>query len=88
MVLFGFKNAIPHTGGHLSIPIELGAAYTGAPKINVILDGTACTTEGCFSFDTNTDAQKFLKQEVQKLNNDLRYLPVFPIVSLGLAYHF
>lgn len=88
MVLFGFRNTIPGTSGHLSIPIEFGAAYTGAPKINVALDGTACTTMGCFSFDTNADAQKFLKQEVQNLNDDLKYFPVYPILSIGFAYHF
>jgi hypothetical protein len=88
MVLFGFKNTVPHTSEHLTIPVEFGFAYTGAPKINVVLDGTACTTEGCFSFDSNTDAQKFLKQEVQNLNNDLRYFPLYPIFSIGVALHF
>lgn len=88
MVLFGFRNTIPHTSGHLTIPVEFGVAYTGAPKINVVLDGTACTTDGCFSFDSNADAQKFLKQEVQNLNNDLGYFPVYPILSVGVAFHF
>jgi hypothetical protein len=88
MVLFGFRNTIPRTSGHLTIPVEFGVAYTGAPKINVVLDGTACTTDGCFSFDSNADAQKFLKQEVQNLNDNLRYFPVYPILSVGVAFHF
>lgn len=88
MVLFGFRNTVPHTSGHLTIPVEFGVAYTGAPKINVALNGTACSTDGCFSFDSNADAQKFLKQEVQNLNDDLRYLPVYPILSVGVALHF
>jgi hypothetical protein len=88
MVLFGFRNTVPHTSGHLTIPVEFGVAYTGAPKINVVLDGTACTTDGCFSFDSNTEAQNFLKQEVQNLNNDLRYFPFYPILSVGVAFHF
>jgi hypothetical protein len=88
MLLLGFGNIIPRSGRHLSIPFEFGVAYTGAPQISVTLDGTACTTEGCVSFAGNTQAQDYLKQEVHILNEDLKKFPVFPIVSLGLAYHF
>lgn len=88
MLLVGFGNIIPRSGRHLSLPIEFGAAYTGPPQINVSLGGTACTTSGCVDFATNAEAQKYLKQEINILNEDLKKFPVFPIVSLGLAYHF
>jgi hypothetical protein len=88
MLLLGYGNIIPRTGRHLSFPFEVGAAYTGAPQISVALNGTACTTNGCVDFATNSDAQKFLKQEVNNLNEDLKKFPVFPILSLGVAYHF
>jgi hypothetical protein len=88
MLLFGFSNIIPRTGRHFSIPIEFGAAYTGAPQINVALDGTACTTQGCVAFATNAEAQVALKQEVYNLNEDLKRVPFFPILSIGLACHF
>jgi hypothetical protein len=88
MLLLGYGNLLPRSGEHLSLPIEVGVAYTGAPQISVALNGTACTTEGCVNFSQNADAQKFLKQEIQILNEDLKHYPVFPIVSLGLAYRF
>jgi len=88
MLLVGFGNIIPRSNRHLSLPIEFGAAYTGPPQINVTLGGTACTTNGCVDFVTNADAQKYLKQEINILNEDLKRYPVFPIVSVGLGYHF
>jgi hypothetical protein len=88
MLLLGFGNIIPRSGRHISVPFEFGVAYTGAPKISVALNGTACTTDGCVSFTQNAPAQSFVKQEVYNLNEDLKRFPVFPIVSLGLAYRF
>ena len=88
MLMLGFGNIIPRSGRHLSVPFEFGVAYTGAPQINVTLDGTACTSQGCVSFAGNAEAQEYVKQEVHILNEDLKKFPVFPIVSLGLAYHF
>lgn len=88
MLLFGFGNIIPRSGSHFSFPVEFGAAYTGAPQMSVSLNGTACTKDGCANFGTNTQAQTFLKQEVNDLNSDLRSFPFYPIVSIGVAYHF
>jgi hypothetical protein len=88
MLLFGFGNILPRGGRHLSFPVEFGAAYTGAPAISVTLGGTACTKDGCANFATNTQAQAFLKQEVSDLNANLKKIPFYPIVSLGVAYHF
>jgi len=88
MLLIGYGNIIPRSHRHLSFPVEFGVAYTGAPQISVALGGTACTTDGCVNFATNAEAQKFLKQEINILNEDLKKFPVFPILSMGVAYHF
>ena len=88
MLTVGFGNIIPRSGRHFSVPFEIGAAYTGAPQIHVNLNGTACTTDGCVSFATNAEAQASLKQEVSDINETLKRIPVYPIVSLGFAYHF
>lgn len=88
LLLFGYGNLLPRHGEHLSLPVEVGVAYTGTAQINVDLNGTACVTNGCVNFSQNADAQKFLKQEINILNEDLKHYPVFPIVSLGLAYRF
>jgi hypothetical protein len=88
MLLLGVGNVLPRNGRHFSVPFEFGAAYTGAPVLNVNLIGSACTTQGCVSFANNAEAQASLKQEIQTLNEDLKRISVYPILSLGLAYHF
>jgi len=88
LLLLGFGNILPRTSRHLSIPFEAGVAYTGSPAINVNLTGTACTSDGCVGFANNAVAQASLQQEIRKINEDLKKLPVYPILSLGLAYHF
>jgi hypothetical protein len=88
MLLLGFGNILPRTSRRLSIPVELGVAYTGVPTMNVNLTGTACTNQGCTSFATNSEAQASLRQEIQKINEDFKKVPVYPILSLGMAYHF
>jgi hypothetical protein len=88
MLLLGFGNILPRTSRRLSLPVELGVAYTGAPTINVNLTGTACTNQGCTSFATNSETQASLTQEIQKINEDLKRVPVYPILSMGVAYHF
>jgi hypothetical protein len=88
MLLLGFGNIIPRSGRHLSFPMEFGAAYTGAPVISVTLNGTACSQQSCLSFAQNQQAQANVQEEVYKLNEDLKRLPVYPIVSMGVAYHF
>jgi hypothetical protein len=88
MLLVGFGNLIPRSGKRLSFPVEFGAAYTGAAEINVLLDGTACSQQGCVSFAQNQGAQGNLKDEIYKLNEDLKRVPVYPVFSMGVAYHF
>jgi hypothetical protein len=88
MLLLGFGNTLPRDNHHLTVPVEFGVAYTGAATIDVNLSGTACTSEGCVSFMKNPEAQTSLRQEIQILNEDLKKVPVYPIVSIGVAYHF
>ncbi len=56
--------------------------------MNVTLNGTACTNEGCFTFASNPDAQSSLQQEIQKINADLKKVPIYPILSIGFGYRF
>jgi len=88
LLLVGIGNIIPRSSRHLSFPLEIGAAYTHAPQINLNLSGTMCTTNGCVSLLQDTQAVNSLKQEINNLNKDLSSYPFFPIVSMGVAYHF
>jgi hypothetical protein len=88
LLLFGYGNVLPRMGRHLSLPVEVGIAYTGAPQINLDLNGTACVPNGCVTFSQSTDAESSLKQENHILNEDLKHYPYFPIASVGLSYRF
>ena len=87
-LMFGMSNIIPRNGRHFSMPLEFGAAYTQAAAMNVILAGTACTVQGCFNAGTDPGTQANLKQEISDINQTIKKIPVFPIVSLGFAVRF
>jgi len=87
MLVVGF-NLIGGRRSRFSVPVELGGAYTGTARINVVLNGTACTDEGCFTFADNQEAQQSMQAEIAKLNNRLSSYPIYPIVSIGFAYRF
>lgn len=88
MITLGFNNLLPGQHKHISIPIEFGAAFTGSPKINATLMGTACQQDGCFSFAENDEAQQSLKNELKDINDTLSDIPVYPVLSIGFAYRF
>ena len=88
MVLMGFGNLIPRSGRHISVPFEVGGAYVGRPQIGLQLTGTACTTQGCFNTATDASTQANVAKEIDTLNQDLRLLQIYPIVSLGVALRF
>jgi hypothetical protein len=87
-LMVGFGNMVPRTGNHFSFPLELGVAFTGRPVIDLKLSGTACTTDGCFYSVTDPTTQIALQKEIVKLNNDVRWFPVYLIALAGVAYRF
>ena len=87
-LMLGFSNILPRNGKHFSMPYEFGVAYTGQPRVNIKINGTACTYQGCFNAATNSEMQQSLQQENDKLNKSLKSFPIYPIISLGLAYRF
>jgi hypothetical protein len=88
MLTIGSDNPIARSHGHLSVPLEMGAAYTGAATMSMQLNGSAFTTQGCFNFNSNPDAVASLNQEIARLNSYLAKVTVYPILSVGLTYHF
>jgi hypothetical protein len=88
MISVGFNNILPGHHRHISVPLEFGVAYTGAPSIHASLVGTACQTDGCFKFEENEEAQQSLKNEVKDINDTLSSIPVYPVLSIGFAYRF
>jgi hypothetical protein len=88
MLTAGFGNLIPRDGRHLTFPVEFGVAFTGQPQMNVQLNGTACTNQGCFDIAIDPTSQQNLAAEIRKLNDNLKKLTVYPILTVGVAYRF
>jgi len=92
----GWGNMISHRGGHWAFPVEIGAAFTGVPGINVALSGYGCTSQAdaatsgpsCVNMATNSTAQGYLTTQIAKWKSDLNALQVYPIFSFGVTYNF
>lgn len=92
----GWGNTIPRNGGHWSFPFEIGAAFVGAPSINVALSGWACQDQAQTECGDVTDANNTTAQDIQaslaaqitKWKSDLDPLKTYPILSFGVAYSF
>jgi hypothetical protein len=91
----GWGNMIPQSGRHWSFPFEIGAAFTGAPALNVNLGGWACYDQAqtqCANITGNNPignaVQSNLTAQVAKWTTDLNPLKTYPIVSFGVAYNF
>lgn len=92
----GWGNTIPRNGNHWSFPFEVGAAFVGAPSVNVTLAGWACQDQaqtqcGDVTDTTNTtsqDIQTSLAAQITKWKSDLDPLKTYPILSFGVAYSF
>ena len=87
----GWGNMIPRSGKHLSFPFEIGAAFVGAPTVNLTLtSGQVCDSQGlnCVNVATDPNVQANLQAQVAKYRNDLEPLKTYPIISFGVAYSF
>ncbi len=89
----GWGSMIPRRGGHVSFPLEIGAAFSGAPTVNLALtSGQVCTnpqgTVGCVNVVGNSEVQANLEAQQAKYQNDLNPFRIYPIFSTGIAFNF
>jgi len=89
----GWGNMIPRRGGHLSFPVEIGAAFIGSPAVNLALTGgQVCANEqgtvGCANVVGNSQVQSNLQAQQAKYQNDLNPFRFYPIFSSGITYSF
>lgn len=82
--------------GHWSVPFEIGIATIGAPRVNMVLNGWACTDASqlyCTNINNPTNPiaiqiQQNLQTQIAKWNSDIEPLKTYPIVKVGVAYSF
>jgi hypothetical protein len=91
----GWGNVIPRhhqdqVSSHLTFPFEFGVAVTGAPTVDMTLQGSACDRNGlnCVNMATDPTAKSNLNDQLAKWRNDLNPYKVYPILSFGVSYSF
>jgi len=88
---FGFGNLVPRgSNRHFSIPVEFGVAFQGSPKTTLGLSGSVCDAPAasCRSVPSDPAVQAQIVSEQNKINSDLSFFKVYPIVSVGFGYKF
>ena len=93
MVLFGFGNLVPRGSRHWSITFDMGAAFSGSPNAALNLAGFACApgnTSGatCLNVATDPTIHSNVTAEQSSVNDKLRFLKIYPVVTLGFGYAF
>jgi hypothetical protein len=92
----GWGSLIPRSGRHWAIPFEIGAAFTGAPTVNMNLTGWACYDQAqteCTNVDDLSNPiavqiQGDLQSQLAKWKSDLDPLKFYPIISIGFVFNF
>jgi hypothetical protein len=88
----GWGNLIPRNGSHFSVPVEVGFQYIGTPLIAFNLQGSACDQSNppdCGPIEDPTGmGPADIQAQTAKINNDIRPLRFFPILSVGFGYRF
>ncbi len=90
-VTFGFGNLVPRNASkHFSVPVEFGVAFQGAPKATLNLAGSVCDSPGlnCRSAASDPTVQSQILAEQNKINSDMSFFKVYPIISIGIGYKF
>ncbi len=88
--LLGWGNLVPRSSKHISVPVEIGAVFGGAPRATLNLEGTTCDPTGvtCQNVADNVPFQNNVIAQQNKLNHDMSPFKVFPVISVGFGYKF
>jgi hypothetical protein len=90
MISAGWGNLLPRNGRHFSIPLEIGAIYTGAPRATLILAGSACDATGvnCRTIASDPTVKSNVQAEKDKLNREMAPYKFYPVISVGFGVSF
>lgn len=85
----GWGNLLPRSAKRFTVPFEMGIVYQGAPKATLNLSGSVCDSVGfnCRSVSDPT-VQNNLRSEEAKINKDVNFFQVYPIISIGFGFKF
>jgi len=72
------------------VPVEFGIAFHGSPKTTLAVGGGVCDAPGgdCRNAALDPIVQSNVIDQQNKINNDLSFFKVYPIISVGFGYKF
>lgn len=87
-ILLGFGNIAG--GRRVTVPFEIGVIFASAPVGTLAFTGTACQTNGlnCRNVATDPTIQNDVKNAQLELNDTIKPLRFYPVLSLGLSFRF
>ena len=87
-VMLGWGNIAGHR--RVTVPFEFGVIFASAPVGTLAFTGTACQSNGQNCKDMATDAtiQSHVKAAQADLNDKIKVLRFYPVLSLGLSFRF
>ena len=90
MVTAGWGNLLPRGRRRFSVPVEVGAIYTGAPQAGLSLTGSACDSSGlnCRTIASDATILSNVQAEQSKLNKDMAAFKFYPVISAGFGVKF
>lgn len=91
LLTVGWGNLVPRQHSeHFSFPIELGIAFQGSPQSTLNLAGNVCAAPGvgCRSIPSDPTVQSNILAQQNKINSNVSFFQVYPIVSFGFGYRF
>lgn len=85
----GWGNLLPRSSKRFTVPFEFGIVYQGAPKATLSLTGDVCDPglSNCRSV-SDPVVQSHVQSEQNKINNDINFFQVYPIISIGFGFKF
>ena len=89
LLMVGAGNPLPRNGRRLGFTVDFGVAFQGSPKSMLGIAGTACTvspTTGCLNAATDPTVQSNVLKEQSQLDDDLKELRYYPILSFGISW--
>jgi len=90
-LMTGWDSRNLRKAGRFSFPIEVGVAFLGSPQLNtLVMEGQVCDAQQSNCQDGNKDASLIsdLQAQANKYARNLDLLRAFPILSVGVAYHY
>ena len=90
MLLLGIGNLLPRSQRHFTVNFDFGVVFKESPEATLNLSGGACDSGGqnCQNVATTPIIQSNIQSEQVKLNDDLKFLKYYPVISLGVGWKF